>query len=146
MRCCTTAGEACPALGANCAPVLCTGSTRTTSGLLVVAKNDAAHQGLAAQMAVHSIERAYHAVAYGGFRQDEGFVEAPIGRHKTDRKKMAIVPDGRYAYTAYRVVDRTRDSPTWSAACAPAVPIRSGCIWPASGILWRAIRYTAPKR
>lgn len=79
---------------------------KDTSGLLVVAKNDAAHQGLAAQMAVHSIERAYHAVAYGGFRQDEGFVEAPIGRHKTDRKKMAIVPDGRYAYTAYRVVER----------------------------------------
>ena len=79
---------------------------KDTSGLLVVAKNDAAHQGLAAQMAVHSIERAYHAVSYGGFRQDEGFVEAPIGRHKTDRKKMAIVPDGRYAYTAYRVVER----------------------------------------
>lgn len=79
---------------------------KDTSGLLVVAKNDAAHQGLAAQMAVHSIERVYHAVAYGGFRQDEGFVEAPIGRHKTDRKKMAIVPDGRYAYTAYRVVGR----------------------------------------
>lgn len=79
---------------------------KDTSGLLVVAKNDAAHQGLAAQMAVHSIERAYHAVAYGGFKQDEGFVETPIGRHKTDRKKMAIVPDGRYAYTAYRVLKR----------------------------------------
>ena len=79
---------------------------KDTSGLLVVAKSDAAHQGLAAQMATHSIERVYHAVAYGGFRQDEGFVEAPIGRHKTDRKRMTIVPDGRYAYTAYRVLGR----------------------------------------
>ena len=79
---------------------------KDTSGLLVVAKNDAAHQGLAAQMAVHSIERAYHAVAYGGFRQNEGFVEAPIGRHKTDRKKMSVIPDGRYAYTAYQVLER----------------------------------------
>lgn len=75
---------------------------KDTSGLLVVAKDDQTHEGLSAQMAVHSIERVYHAVVYGGFRQPEGFVEAPIGRSKNDRKKMGIVPDGKYAYTSYQ--------------------------------------------
>lgn len=77
---------------------------KATSGLLVVAKDDATHEGLSAQMAVHSITRVYHAVVYGGFREPEGFVEAPIGRHRTDRKKMAVVPGGKYAYTAYREI------------------------------------------
>lgn len=77
---------------------------KDTSGLLVVAKTDAAHEGLCAQMAVHSVERVYEAVAYGRFKEPEGFVEAPIGRHRTDRKKMAVVPDGKYAYTGYQVI------------------------------------------
>lgn len=75
---------------------------KATSGLLVVAKDDAAHEGLSRQMAVHSITRVYHAVVYGGLKESEGFVEAPLGRHRTDRKKMAVVPGGKYAYTAYR--------------------------------------------
>ena len=62
---------------------------KDTSGLLVVAKDDATHIGLSQQMAVHSVERAYQTVVYGGFAQDEGFVEANLGRSKTDRKKMA---------------------------------------------------------
>lgn len=78
---------------------------KDTSGLLVVAKNDAAHAGLSQQMAVHSIQRVYHTVVYGALKED-GFVEAPIGRHRTDRKKMSVVPGGRYAYTAYRVLQR----------------------------------------
>ena len=77
---------------------------KDTSGLLVVAKTDAAHEGLCAQMAVHSVERVYEAVVYGRFKEPEGFVEAPIGRHRTDRKKMAVVPDGKYAYTGYQVL------------------------------------------
>ena len=77
---------------------------KDTSGLLVVAKTDAAHEGLCAQMAVHSVERVYEAVVYGRFKQAQGFVEAPIGRHRTDRKKMAVVPDGKYAYTGYQVI------------------------------------------
>lgn len=60
---------------------------KDTSGLLVVAKDDATHIGLSQQMAVHSVERAYQTVVYGGFAQDEGFVEANLGRSKTDRKK-----------------------------------------------------------
>ena len=63
---------------------------KDTSGLLVVAKDDATHIGLSQQMAVHSVERAYQTVVYGGFAQDEGFVEANLGRSKTDRKKMAV--------------------------------------------------------
>ena len=83
---------------------------KDTSGLLVVAKDDATHIGLSQQMAVHSVERAYQTVVYGGFAQDEGFVEANLGRAKTDRKKMAVYPAGephtKYAYTGYKVLER----------------------------------------
>jgi len=65
---------------------------KDTSGLLVVAKDDATHIGLSQQMAVHSVERAYNTIVYGGFAQDEGFVESNLGRSKTDRKKMAVYP------------------------------------------------------
>ncbi|EJW95204.1 ribosomal large subunit pseudouridine synthase D, partial [gut metagenome] len=67
---------------------------KDTSGLLVVAKDDATHEGLSAQMAVHSVQRVYNAVVYGKFRESEGFIEAPIGRSRNDRKKMGIVPNG----------------------------------------------------
>ena len=80
---------------------------KDTSGLLVVAKNDAAHQALSAQMSVHSIHRVYHAVVYGNLREDEGFVERWIGRDPHDRKKMAVLAENaagaRYAYTGWRV-------------------------------------------
>ena len=83
---------------------------KDTSGLLVVAKDDATHIGLSQQMAVHSVERAYHTIVYGGFAQDEGFVESHLGRSKTDRKKMAVYPSTephtKYAYTGYRVLER----------------------------------------
>lgn len=75
---------------------------KDTSGLLVAAKDDITHEGLSRQMAVHSIQRIYHAVIYGKLREPEGYVEAPIGRSKNDRKKMGIVEDGKYAYTAYK--------------------------------------------
>ena len=81
-----------------------------TSGLLVVAKNDAAHQALSAQMSVHSIHRVYHAVVYGNLREDEGFVERWIGRDPHDRKKMAVLAENaagaRYANTGWRVQER----------------------------------------
>jgi len=83
---------------------------KDTSGLLVVAKDDATHIGLSQQMAVHSIHRVYNAVVYGGFAVPEGFVEAPLARSKTDRKKMAVYPTGtpgtKYAYTGYSVLER----------------------------------------
>lgn len=79
---------------------------KDTSGLLMVAKNDFAHQNLAAQIQAHSFLRLYEAVVYGGFQQDNGTVNAPIGRHPSDRKKMAVVPGGREAVTHYEVVGR----------------------------------------
>ena len=83
---------------------------KDTSGLLVVAKDDATHIGLSQQMAVHSVDRIYQAVVYGGFSADEGFVEAPLARAQNDRKKMAVyppdTPGAKYAYTGYRVLDR----------------------------------------
>ena len=82
---------------------------KDTAGLLVVAKNDLAHTGLTAQMAHHGIRRVYHALAVGGFRDPEGTVDAPIGRHPKDRKKMAVIRDGvhtaREAITHYRVLE-----------------------------------------
>ncbi len=81
---------------------------KDTSGLLVIAKNDVAHQSLAEQIACHSAAREYKAIVVGNPRQDSGTIKQPIGRHKTDRKKMAIVPDGREAITHYQVLERYR--------------------------------------
>lgn len=81
---------------------------KDTSGLLVVAKNDVAHQSLAAQIAAHTAHRGYEAIVVGSPRLDEGTVDKPIARHKTDRKKMAIVEGGREAITHYRVLKRYR--------------------------------------
>lgn len=82
---------------------------KDTAGLLVVAKNDFSHAGLTAQMAHHGISRVYHALAVGGFREATGTVDAPIGRHPKDRKKMAVIRDGshtaREAVTHYRVLE-----------------------------------------
>ena len=61
-----------------------------TTGVLVVCKNDFAHNSLAEQLKVHSITRVYYAIVFGNLREDEGTVHAPIGRHPTDRKKMSI--------------------------------------------------------
>ena len=79
---------------------------RDTSGLIIAAKNDFAHQALAAQLQDHSLARTYECVAVGGFREDSGTVDAPIGRHPVDRKKMAVVPTGRPAVTHWEVLER----------------------------------------
>ena len=79
---------------------------RDTSGLIIAAKNDAAHLALSAQLEDHSLARTYEAVAVGRFRADSGTVDAPIARHKTDRKKMAVDPAGRRAVTHWSVLGR----------------------------------------
>ena len=81
---------------------------KDTSGLLLVAKNDMAHLSLSEQIRAHSVSRAYKAIVIGGFREDEGTVEGPIGRHPTDRKRMAVVPNGREATTHWTVLERLR--------------------------------------
>lgn len=78
-----------------------------TSGLLIVAKNDFAHQALAEQLKDHSLSRVYEAVVVGGMRSDSGTIDAPIGRHPTDRKKMAVTEkNSRPAITHYEVITR----------------------------------------
>ncbi|MBR5491489.1 MAG: RluA family pseudouridine synthase [Oscillospiraceae bacterium] len=80
-----------------------------TSGLLIVAKNDYAHRFLSDQLSDHSLYRVYEAVVYGRVKDDFGTVDAPIGRHPVDRKRMAIVPKGgREAVTHYEVINRYR--------------------------------------
>lgn len=82
---------------------------KDTTGLLFVCKNDFAHQSIAAQLAVHSIARTYRAIVHGIVKADEGTVNAPIGRHPSDRKKMAVnVRNGKPAVTHYRVLERFR--------------------------------------
>ena len=80
---------------------------RDTSGLIIAAKNDFAHQALAAQLQDHTLSRTYEAVAVGNLREDRGIVDAPIGRCPSDRKKMAVVDrGGRSAVTHWEVVER----------------------------------------
>lgn len=78
---------------------------KDTSGLLVVAKNDRAHQSLAEQIKVHSAGRRYYAVVYGMPKEQKSTVNAPIARHPVDRKKMAVVAGGREAITHYEVLE-----------------------------------------
>lgn len=79
---------------------------RDTSGLMIAAKNDMAHLALSEQLQDHSLARTYEAIAVGRFREDQGTVDAPIARHKTDRKRMAIAPEGRRAVTHWEVIGR----------------------------------------
>ena len=81
---------------------------KDTSGLLLVAKNDKSHVSLSEQIRDHAVHRAYKAIVQGGFRADEGEVDAPIGRHPSDRKRMAIVPGGREARTHWQVLEPLR--------------------------------------
>lgn len=80
---------------------------KDTSGLLVIAKNNAAHEGLSQQFACHSIDRFYMAVVHGSPKQDSGRIEAPLGRHPNDRKKMCVTEkSSRFAATNYEVLER----------------------------------------
>lgn len=79
---------------------------KMTSGLLVVAKNDFAHEELAKQFASHSAHREYICLVHGNLKEESGTVDAPIGRHPVDRKRMAVVDNGRNAVTHWRVLER----------------------------------------
>ncbi len=82
---------------------------KDTSGLLAVAKNDLAHTVLASQLKDHSMHRTYEAIVCGSFREDSGTVDAPIGRHPSDRKKMCVIQrNSREAVTHWEVVKRYR--------------------------------------
>ena len=80
---------------------------KDTTGVIVICKNDHAHNFLAEQLKVHSITRKYHAICYNNFTDDEGTIEAPIGRSPNDRKKMAVnYKNGKPAVTHYKVLKR----------------------------------------
>ena len=80
---------------------------QNTTGSLLVCKNDYAHNFIASQLKVHSITRKYRAIVHGNIKEDHGTIDAPIGRHPIDRKKMAIEPrNGREAVTHFQVLER----------------------------------------
>ena len=79
---------------------------KDTSGLLMVAKNDMAHRSLAAQLKTKTNDREYVALVHGVIKEDQGTIDAPLGRSLKDRKKQAVVADGRHAVTHFRVLER----------------------------------------
>ena len=100
-------GESLSGIGGVIRPGIVHRIDKDTSGLLIVAKNDFAHLRLAEQIKVHSFTRVYEAVVYGSLKQDRGTVEAPIGRHPVDRKKMAVTSQhSRPAVTHFEVIAR----------------------------------------
>ena len=99
-------GESLSGIGGQKRPGIVHRIDRDTSGLIIAAKNDAAHLALAAQLADHTLARTYECLSVGSFRQDSGTVDAPIGRSRSDRKKMAVVAGGRPAITHWEVLAR----------------------------------------
>ena len=101
-------GDSLSGIGGEKRPGIVHRIDKDTSGLLIAAKNDFAHQALSAQLADRSLSRIYEAVVRGNLREDAGTVSKPIGRHPTDRKRMAVLPGGRPAMTHWEVLARYR--------------------------------------
>ena len=99
-------GQSLSGVGGTIRPGIVHRIDKDTSGLLIIAKNDRAHLALSAQLKDHTLSRVYEAVAIGSLKEDRGTVDAPIGRSLRDRKRMAVVPDGRRAVTHYQVLAR----------------------------------------
>ncbi|MCR5138199.1 MAG: RluA family pseudouridine synthase [Oscillospiraceae bacterium] len=100
-------GDSLSGIGGERRPGIVHRIDRDTSGLLIVAKNDFAHQALSAQLADRSLSRVYEAVVRGSLREDSGTVDRPIGRHPTDRKRMAVTEkNSRRAVTHWEVLAR----------------------------------------
>ena len=83
---------------------------KDTSGLILIAKNDKAHAALSEQFKERSMEKHYRAVAFGHFPDDSGLIDAPIARHPVDRKKMAVVPDGKPSRTEWKVLEQLKSA------------------------------------
>ena len=116
---------------------------RDTSGLIIAAKNDYAHQFLSAQLADHTLARTYECIVVGNLREDSGTVDAPIARDSRDRKRMAVVPGRRRAVTHWEVIARYR---MCGAGSKRAARIKFACTWPTSATRSWATRSTAQKR
>lgn len=83
---------------------------KNTSGIMIVAKNDKAHLSLSEQIAARTIKKRYVALLEGNLKDDAGIIRTFIGRNPKDRKKMAVLPEGREAITGYRVIERFKDN------------------------------------
>ena len=102
-------GDSLSGVGGELRPGIVHRLDRDTSGLLIAAKNDFAHLSLSAQLSDRSLSRIYEAVVHGSFRDDAGTVDAPIGRHPVDRKRMAVTQkNSRPAVTHWEVIERYR--------------------------------------
>ena len=99
-------GDSLSGIGGELRPGIVHRIDRDTTGLIIAAKNDFAHQRLSAQLQDHTLSRIYRCIVIGNLREDSGTVDAPIGRHPTDRKKQAIIADGRRAVTHWTVLER----------------------------------------
>ncbi|MBQ6974339.1 MAG: RluA family pseudouridine synthase [Oscillospiraceae bacterium] len=101
-------GDSLSGIGGEKRPGIVHRIDRDTSGLIIAAKNDAAHLALSAQLADHTLARTYECIVTGTLREDSGTVDAPIARHPRDRKKMAVVMGGKRAVTHWEVLGRYR--------------------------------------
>jgi len=101
-------GDSLSGIGGEKRPGIVHRIDRDTSGLIIAAKNDAAHIALSDQLSDHTLARTYECLVVGNLREDAGTVDAPIGRDRRDRKKMAVVADGRRAVTHWEVIARYR--------------------------------------
>ena len=124
----------------------CTASTRGPQGCWSWPGRRLRREALVAQLAARAVDRRYLAVVHGELQGDDGVIEAPLGRSRSQRTKMAVVEGGRHARTRYSVLARAT-SPLRRASCpaswTAAAPTRSGCTWPRSGtplLLTSAIR------
>lgn len=100
-------GDSLSGIGGEKRPGIVHRIDRDTSGLIIAAKNDAAHLGLSAQLSDHTLARTYECIVVGNLREDSGTVNAPIGRHPLDRKKMAVTAkNNREAVTHWEVIAR----------------------------------------
>lgn len=102
-------GGAWSAAGGEARPGIVHRLDKGTSGLIVVARTDAAHRALSAQLSDRTLSRTYLAIVRGSVKADAGVLEGPIGRHPDERKRMAVVAGGRHATTRYQVVERRRN-------------------------------------
>jgi 23S rRNA pseudouridine1911/1915/1917 synthase len=115
-------GESLSSIGGVSRPGIVHRLDKDTSGLMLVARTDIAHQGLSAQLQNRSLSRTYHAIVWGMMRPAHGTVDAPIARSPIHRQKMAIVAGGRHAVTHYRTLTQYLTQPS---SHTPAIPFAS---------------------
>jgi len=99
-------GDSLSGIGGELRPGIVHRIDKDTSGLLVVAKNDVAHRGLSVQLSDRTLSRSYETIIIGAFKDDNGIIDMPIGRNPNDRKKMAVVTNGRNAITHWELITR----------------------------------------